>query len=135
MSVYGTSVVKRLSKAQARELDHHLLVIAEQEKPTSVRGMYYMAMGADLVDKDAQGKRNNYMRIQRRSRKGEVDPDEREELWKESVRRYNARRREENRLLWCDYFAHLAGSLRARAEEYDHRAQALIETDQPKGAG
>jgi hypothetical protein len=66
VSVYGTSVVKRLSKAQARELDHHLLVIAEQEKPTSVRGMYYMAMGADLVDKDAQGKRNNYMRIQRR---------------------------------------------------------------------
>src|SRR5918993_2463954 len=28
--------------------------------------MYYMAMGADLVDKDVQGKRNNYMRIQRR---------------------------------------------------------------------
>jgi hypothetical protein len=50
VSVYGTSVVKRLSKAQARELDYHLLVIAEQEKPTSVRGMYYMAMGADLVE-------------------------------------------------------------------------------------
>jgi hypothetical protein len=28
----------------------------------------------------------------------------------------------------------LAGSLRARAEEYDHRAQALMETDRPKGA-
>jgi hypothetical protein len=66
VSVYGTSVVKRLSKAQARELDCHLLAIAEQEKPTSVRGMYYMAMGADLVDKDALGKRNNYMRVQRR---------------------------------------------------------------------
>jgi hypothetical protein len=45
MSIYGTSIVKRLSKAQARELDHHLLAIAEQEKPTSVRGMYYMAIG------------------------------------------------------------------------------------------
>jgi hypothetical protein len=66
VSVYGTSIVKRLSKAQARELDHHLLAIAEQEKPTSVRGMYYMAMGAGLIDKDAQTKRNNYMRIQRR---------------------------------------------------------------------
>jgi hypothetical protein len=66
VSLYGTSVVKRLSKAQARELDHHLLAIAEQEKPTSVRGMYYMAMGAGLIDKDAQTKRNNYMRIQRR---------------------------------------------------------------------
>jgi hypothetical protein len=38
--------------------------------------------------------------IERRARKGEVDPDEREELWKESVRRYNARRRAENRLAW-----------------------------------
>ncbi len=35
--------------------------------------------------------------IQRRARKGVVDPDEREESWKESVRRYNARRREEMR--------------------------------------
>jgi hypothetical protein len=66
VSVYGTSVVKRLSKSQARELDHLLLAIAEQERPTSVRGMYYMAMGADLIDKDSQGKRNNYMRVQRR---------------------------------------------------------------------
>ena len=66
MSVYGTSVVKRLSKSQARDLDRQLHAIAEQEKPTSVRGMYYMAMGAGLIDKDAQGKRNNYMRIQRR---------------------------------------------------------------------
>ncbi len=70
--------------------------------------------------------------LERRSRKGEVDPDEREELWKESVRRYNARRREENRLAWCGYFERLAACLRARAEEYDHRAQTLME-DQPKG--
>jgi hypothetical protein len=66
MSVYGTSVVKRLSKAQARELDRQLHAIAELEKPTSVRGMYYMGMGEGLIDKDAQGKRNNYMRVQRR---------------------------------------------------------------------
>ena len=72
--------------------------------------------------------------IQHRARKGDVDPEEREELWRQSVRRYNARRREENRLAWCGYFERLAGSLRARAEEYDHRAQALMETDQPKGA-
>jgi len=62
-----------------------------------------------------------------------VDPDENEELWKESLRRYNARWREKNRLAWCDYFSHLAGSLRARAEECDHRAQALME-EHPKGA-
>ena len=56
--------------------------------------------------------------------------DEREELWKESVRRYNARRQEENRLAWCDYFERLATCLRARAEEYDHRAQRLLEDQQ-----
>jgi hypothetical protein len=70
--------------------------------------------------------------IERRSR--QKDPDDESELWKESVRRYNARQREDNRLAWQNYFSRLAGSLRARAEEYDHRAQALMETDQPKGA-
>jgi hypothetical protein len=69
--------------------------------------------------------------IVRRARKGDVDPDEQEEIWKASVRRYNARRREENRLAWQSYFCRLAGSLRARAEEYDHRAQTLME-EQPK---
>jgi hypothetical protein len=54
------------------------------------------------------------------------DPDEREELWKASVRLYNARRREENRRAWCGYFKRLAMSLRVRAEEYDRRA-ALLE--------
>jgi GNAT superfamily N-acetyltransferase len=66
MSVYGTSVVRRLSQTQAHELDAALLSIAAAERPTSVRGMYYMAMGAGLIDKDAQAKRNNYMRVQRR---------------------------------------------------------------------
>jgi hypothetical protein len=71
--------------------------------------------------------------IQRRARKGDMDPDEREEIWKESVRRYNARRREENRREWCGYFERLAACLRARAEEYDHRAQMLMDV-RPKGA-
>jgi hypothetical protein len=63
--------------------------------------------------------------IARRSR--QKDPDEESELWKASVRRYNARRKEENRLAWCDYVGRIAISLRSRAEEYDHRAQALLE--------
>jgi hypothetical protein len=69
--------------------------------------------------------------VERRSR--QKDPDEEHELWRESVERYNARRREENRLAWCDYFERLSAGLRARAEEYDHRAQMLME-EQPKGA-
>ena len=63
--------------------------------------------------------------IERRSR--QKDPEEEHELWQESVRRYNIRRREENRVAWCEYFSHLAGALRTRAEEYDHRARALSE--------
>jgi hypothetical protein len=55
------------------------------------------------------------------------DPDEQEELWKESVRRYNARCQEENRLAFCDYFGRLSARVRSCAEEYDHRAQALLE--------
>jgi hypothetical protein len=68
--------------------------------------------------------------IERRSR--QKDPEEESELWRESVRRYNARHRQELRLEWHAYFCRLAGSLRARAEEYDERAQALME-DRPKG--
>jgi hypothetical protein len=61
--------------------------------------------------------------IERRSR--QKDPDEESELWQESVRRYNARKREEHRLAWCDYFERLAACLRARAEEYDQRVAQL----------
>lgn len=64
--------------------------------------------------------------IERRSRK-EPDPDEREETYMESVRRYNAQRRKEIRAAWYCYFCHIAESLRARAEDYERRAEALLE--------
>jgi hypothetical protein len=57
--------------------------------------------------------------IERRSRRGEVDPDERDELWKASVAAYNARRREENRLAWCEYH-------QAQAERHRTILEALI---------
>jgi hypothetical protein len=66
-------------------------------------------------------------RLIARPSRQEIDPEERDELWKASAAAYNARRREENRLAWCDYFERLATSLRSRAEEYDHRARALQE--------
>jgi hypothetical protein len=71
--------------------------------------------------------------IERRSAR-ETDPDELEPSYMESVRVYNARRREENRLAWCAYFASLAACLRTRAEEYDHRARALQEDRGEGGA-
>ena len=77
----------------------------------------------DLARGEMVEKELNAM-IERRSR--QKDPEEASEAWQESVRRYNVRRREENRLAWCGYFSHLAGALRARAEEYDHRSRALL---------
>ena len=43
MSVYGTSVVKRLSKAQARELDHHLQALVEHHEAEAEK---YLPKGA-----------------------------------------------------------------------------------------
>ena len=48
-----------------------------------------------------------------------------EELWAESVRRYFARQREENRIAWCHYYRNIAGALYVRAEEYIVRAEKL----------
>ena len=72
--------------------------------------------------------------IERRSRKGEVDPEELEPFYMESVRRYNARRREEMRAAWCEHHQGQAVRLRAVLEELiaDHEEQA--EKYLPKGA-
>ncbi len=52
--------------------------------------------------------------IEKRSSR-EMDSDEREELWHESLRAHNARGREENRLAWCEY--HQKQAERHRAVE------------------
>jgi hypothetical protein len=56
----------------------------------------------------------------------ETDPDERDELWAASVAAYNARRREENRLAWCEYHRGQAERHRTILEALiaDHEAQA-----------
>ena len=79
----------------------------------------------DVARRDTVDVELNHLIEKRSSR--ETDPDERDEVWKASVARYNARRHEDNRLAWCDYFGRLAASLRSHAEEYDHRARALLE--------
>jgi hypothetical protein len=74
--------------------------------------------------------------IERRSRKGEVDPDEREALWQQSVRRFNARREQEMRAAWCEHHQGQAARLRAALEDLiaGHEEQAERYRDQPKGA-
>jgi hypothetical protein len=74
--------------------------------------------------------------IQRRARKGDVDPDEREALWQESVRRYSARREAELKAAWCEHHEGQAERLRIVLRELiaDHEQQAERYRDQPKGA-
>ena len=64
--------------------------------------------------------------IQRRARKGDVDPDEQEEIWKASVRAYTARRREQMRAAWCAYHQGQAARHRVVLEALiaRHEAQA-----------
>jgi hypothetical protein len=64
--------------------------------------------------------------IERRARKGEADPDEREELWKASVRAYTARRREDMRAAWTSYHEGQAERHRRTLEGLiaHHEAQA-----------
>jgi hypothetical protein len=65
--------------------------------------------------------------IQRRARKGDVDPDEREELWKASVRRYHARREEELRAAWCEHHQEQAARFKAVLEGHISRHEAEAE--------
>jgi hypothetical protein len=76
---------------------------------------------AEMVEKELDNL------IERRSRQAKLDPEENHEPWRESVRRYNAKRQEELRAEWHGYFCRLAGTLRARAQEYDRRAALLEE--------
>ncbi len=63
--------------------------------------------------------------IEKRSRK-EPNLDAREELWKASVRRYNASREAERRALWADYHRVHAERLRRTVEPLiaHHEARA-----------
>jgi hypothetical protein len=47
--------------------------------------------------------------IRRRVRKGDVDPDDRDELWKASVKAYNDKRRQRARLEWHLYHMRPSG--------------------------
>lgn len=75
--------------------------------------------------------------IGRRARKEEVDTVEREELWKQSVRNYNARKTEKMRAAWCEYHQGQAERHRAVLEaliaHHEEQTAKLMEA-QSKGA-
>lgn len=54
-----------------------------------------------------------------------------EALWRASERAHAAKRREENRTAWVGYYERLAHGCRERAEEYEAKADALL--DQSRG--
>jgi hypothetical protein len=66
--------------------------------------------------------------IEKRARK-ETDPDAQEELWKASVRAYNASREAERRAEWASYHADQATRLRrvmaALVEHHEGKARQL----------
>ena len=65
------------------------------------------------------------------------DPEANEELWQQSVRRYNARRQEELRDEWREYHQGQAARHRGVLEELiaGHEQQAERYRTQPEGAG
>jgi len=71
--------------------------------------------------------------IDHRSRR-DPDPDELEASYIESVRRHHERERRRIRAAWYAFFRRMAVALRARAEEYENRAEALCE-DPAEGGG
>ena len=101
---------------------------------------------AEMVEKELNAL------IQRRSRNGEIELDKQEELWKESVRRYNDRREEELRAAWCQHHQEQAARLNAVLEglisrhqaeaerylarrEHDSNAEEICEEVEGEGAG
>ena len=51
--------------------------------------------------------------------------DEREELWKASVRAHHVRRRREARALWFAHFCQMADNHARIAQDYERRAEEL----------
>lgn len=65
------------------------------------------------------------------------DPDEKEELWKASVRAHNSRKSEEMRAAWCEHHqeqaARLRGILEGLVAHHEEQAAKLMDV-QPEGA-
>jgi hypothetical protein len=77
--------------------------------------------------------------IQRRARKGEIDRDETEQIWEESVRRYNDRKQQLLRNEWCEYHQGQAARLRAVFEplvaRHEEQAVKLMEATHERSLG
>jgi hypothetical protein len=86
------------------------------------------AEGGSVVDTIARGEmveKELDAFIERRSRNGEVDPDEQEELWRESVRRFHEHSEAEMRHRWIEYEQHMTELHTRLAEEHRQKKERL----------
>ena len=90
-------------------------------------------------DVDAGADRQLDLFVERRAlavhedRAGQQAANELELMWAESERRHREKTRRANRALWYSYFANVAASLRGLADEYDARAEALLQPTEGEG--
>ena len=66
--------------------------------------------------------------IEKRAR-GREDANRIDEFWADQERQHRERRREENRVAWCDYERHLERIHMGLALEHRARAEALAEEE------
>ena len=73
--------------------------------------------------------------IEKRARKGEADPDEQEELWKESLRGHHERARKENQARWYAFHLDMC-ELHARlSRDHEQRVVSVLGIDSTRTAG
>jgi hypothetical protein len=70
--------------------------------------------------------------IQKRARQ-RSEANREEATWKASVRRHNAKLQRERRAAWIEFYSRLASSLRSSADEFDARAERLLEAEEGGG--
>lgn len=71
--------------------------------------------------------------IEKRAAKGEVEPDEAEPGYIESVRVYRERSEAEMRERWTEYHTHMAELHGRLSEEHAHKAEKLCESEAKEG--
>jgi hypothetical protein len=68
--------------------------------------------------------------IERRAQNGESDPDERDELWKESIRAYHERKRRQVEAARYAFEMNMCELHERLATEHEERALKLLEEDE-----
>jgi hypothetical protein len=105
-----------MNRPGVRTFTHSLINISK----ASERSVMDVVEHAEMVEKELDAF------IERRA-KSNPDPDETEASYAESVRRYHARRRDQNRWAWIRYYEGLARCHTRLAEEHEARVRQLLE--------